>query len=76
VAKPVVDGIEKELGSSARVVRLSVTDDVSAQLAARYGVRSVPTFVLLDGSGDVVLAQAGIPKKADIIDAVAGLPGS
>ena len=76
MAKPVVDGLERDLEGQAQVVRLSVTDDVSAQLAARYGVRSVPTFVLLDGSGELVLTQVGIPKRAEIMDAVEKLTES
>jgi len=76
VAKPVVDGLERDLGERAQVLRLSVTDDVSAQLAARYGVRGVPTFVLLDGSGVLVLTQVGIPKREEIISAVEQLTGS
>jgi len=49
-----------------RVLRLSVMDDVGGGLAIRYGVRSVPTFVLLDGRGEVVLRQAGMPDQDEI----------
>lgn len=73
MAKPVVDGLERELGEEAHVLRLSVTNDVSARLAGRYGVRVVPTFVLLDGSGEVVLTQTGIPKREEIVRAIATL---
>jgi thioredoxin-related protein len=75
VAKPVVDGLERELDGRARVLRLSVRDDVAAQLAARFGVRAVPTFVLLDGTGELVLSQVGIPKRQQIVEAVARLAG-
>lgn len=76
MAKPVVDGLERDLGERAQVLRLSVTDDVSARLAARFAVRSVPTFVLLDGSGALVLTQVGIPKREEITSAVERLTGS
>ena len=76
MAKPVVDGLERELGERAQVLRLSVTDETSAQLAARFGVRAVPTFVLLDGDGEPILSQVGIPKREEIVEAVAGLEGS
>lgn len=76
MAKPVVDGLEKELGDRAQVLRLSVSDDTSAELAARFGVRAVPTFVLLDGSGEQVLAQVGIPKRGEIVETVERLEGS
>ncbi|MBL7065152.1 MAG: hypothetical protein ISS49_13245 [Anaerolineae bacterium] len=45
-------------------------DDVGGILAMRYGVRGVPTFVLLDGAGGVVLKQVGMPDRAEITVAV------
>jgi thioredoxin-related protein len=74
LAKPVVDGIERELEGEAQVLRLSVTDNVGRQLAMRYGVRGVPTLVLLDGNGDVVLRQAGSPRREEILTAIERLP--
>jgi cytochrome c-type biogenesis protein len=73
LAKPVVDGLEQDLTGRAQVLRLSVMDDVGGELAMRYGVRGVPTFVLLDGTGEVVLRQAGIPAQDEIKAAVAEL---
>jgi len=61
------------LEGQAQVLRLSVTDGVGRRLAARYGVRGVPTLVLLNGAGDVVLTQPGIPDRKGIREAVAGL---
>ena len=54
-------------------MRLSVMDDVGGQLAMRYGVRGVPTFVLLDGAGQVVFQQTGMPDRAKIESLVADL---
>ncbi len=42
-----------------RVLRLSIWSPVGRQLAVRYGVRGVPTFLLFDGSGQVVDTQVG-----------------
>ena len=50
-----MDGLERELEGQARVMRLSVMGSVGRELAARYGVLGVPTFVLLNGAGEVVL---------------------
>lgn len=69
-----MDGIERELEGEAQVLRLSVTDNVGRQLAMRYGVRGVPTLVLLDGNGDVVLRQAGSPRREEILTAIERLP--
>jgi thioredoxin-related protein len=75
VAKPVVDGLEQELDGKAQVLRLSVMDDVGGELAMRYGARGVPTFVLLDGAGEVVFTQTGMPDRDRIKTAVAMLLG-
>jgi thioredoxin-related protein len=73
LAKPVVDGLARTLEGQAQVLRLSVTDDVGGELAMRYGVRGVPTFVLLDGAGEAVLKQVGMPDRAEIETVVARL---
>jgi thioredoxin-related protein len=70
-----VDGLERELEGQAQVLRLSVTDDVGAALAMRYGVRAVPTLVMLNGAGEVVLNQAGVPDRAEVMAAVEELAG-
>jgi thioredoxin-related protein len=69
LVKPVVDGIERDLQDDAEVLRLGVTSGVGRELAMRYGVRSVPTLVLLDGNGNVVLKQAGLPRRGEIVAA-------
>jgi thioredoxin-related protein len=70
LAKPVVDGLERELEGQAQVLRLNVRDAVGGKLAMRYGVRGVPTLVLLNGAGEVVLKQVGMPERVEIIDTV------
>ncbi len=65
-----MDGIEQDLEGQAQVLRLNVMDDVGGALATRYGVRGVPTFVLLDGAGEAALTQAGIPNRAELVAAV------
>ncbi len=73
VARPIVDGLERDLGDTARVIRLDVFTPVGQQMAARYRVRGVPTFVVLDGEGNVVQISNGIPDVGAIKAAVAGL---
>ncbi len=68
-----MDGLERELGERAQVLRLSVSDDVGRELGMRYRVRAVPTFVLLDGAGEVVLTQAGMPDREKITALVSSL---
>ena len=73
MAKPIVDGIEKDLEGTARVIRLSVTSQLGSQMAQRYGVRGVPTIVVLDGAGEVVLRSVGVPDRAGLVVQVNGL---
>jgi thioredoxin-related protein len=52
------------------VLRLNPLDEVGRQIAAHYGVRTIPTFVLLDGNGEVVLKQVGTLQRDEIEAAV------
>jgi thioredoxin-related protein len=54
-----VDRLERDLEGDARVLRLTALSTVGRQLAARYGVRGVPTFLLFDGDGEMVHYQVG-----------------
>jgi thioredoxin-related protein len=55
----VVDGIARELEDEVRVVRLNTASRVGRQLAAHMTVRAVPTLLVIDGEGEVVLRQEG-----------------
>ncbi|MGQ9521871.1 MAG: thioredoxin family protein [Anaerolineae bacterium] len=72
MAKPVVDRLERELNGTAKVLRIDVMSQTGLALAQKYGVRAVPTFVVFDGKGQVVYAQAGLPDRAAIRAAVTG----
>lgn len=54
-----MDRLERELEGQVKVLRLSALSGVGRQLGARYGVRGVPTFLLFDGSGQMVYYQVG-----------------
>jgi thioredoxin-like negative regulator of GroEL len=70
VAKPIVDGLERKLDGKAEVVRLDVMSEVGRNAAARYGVRGLPTLVLVDGDGQPVYSQAGIVRPGPVIEQV------
>jgi len=70
VVKPIVDGLEKQLTGKAEVVRLDVMSEVGRAAAIRYGVRGVPTLVLVDGKGHPVFNQAGIVRPGPVIEQV------
>jgi len=73
VAKPIVDGLENDLRGKAPVLRLNVQDEVGMSAARQFGVRGVPSFFVLDGQGQVVYAQAGMPNRATITAQVEAL---
>ena len=68
-----MDGIELDLEGQAQVLRLGVMDSVGGGLAMRYGVRGVPTLVVLNGAGEVVLKQTGVLDRAAVVAAVEAL---
>ncbi|NLG26522.1 MAG: hypothetical protein GX557_01335 [Chloroflexi bacterium] len=70
MAKPVVDGIERELQGRASVYRVNAADSEGRTLVARYSVRFLPTLVVVDGQGEVVLQQVGRLSKAPVVQAV------
>ena len=73
MAKPIVDGIERDLQDRANVIRLSVTSEVGSLAAHRYGVRGVPTLIIFDGEGRVVEQSAGIPDRRNVVAQVNSL---
>lgn len=70
MAKPIVDGLEKKLAGKATVIRLDVMSQVGRQAAAYYGVRGMPTLVVVDGNGQSVYSQVGILRPAQVIEQV------
>ena len=65
-----VDGLERELGDRAQVIRLNVASPLGRQASARYQARVVPTFIVTDGRGHVVLNQGGRSSKQVLLEAL------
>jgi thioredoxin-like negative regulator of GroEL len=61
-----VDGLERKLAGKASVIRLDLMSQVGRQAAARFGVRAVPTLLVVNGDGQVVLTQVGIVRPGDV----------
>jgi thioredoxin-like negative regulator of GroEL len=70
VAKPIVDGLEQDLAGNADVVRLNALSSIGQQAAGHFGVRGLPTLILVDGSGQEVLRQMGIIRPAPVREQV------
>jgi hypothetical protein len=58
-AKPIVDGIERDYQGRLTVVRIDILKPESDPWKEEFGFQYTPTFVLLDGSGEVVLQSIG-----------------
>ena len=61
-----MDRLERELEGQARVVRLSLFDTVGQDVARRYDVRGVPTFLVFDAEGTLVGREVGMPDRERI----------
>lgn len=66
---PVVEELAEELGDSAQVVKVNVDD--APDVASRYGVQSIPTFVVLQ-DGQAKQTLVGVQSKEDLKSALAG----
>lgn len=65
-----MDRLEKELGEQARIIRLDVFSSVGRTAGGQFGVRSVPTFILLDGQGSILYRQSGTINTEKVKDLV------
>lgn len=61
-----MDGLERNLDGRADVVRLDVMSQVGRQAARRFGVRGLPTLVLVDGNGQTALTQVGLFRPGEV----------
>lgn len=59
MAKPVVDGLEQKTEGRMIVSHVDVNSDEGSELAMKYRVRGVPSFVLLAPDGRVLWQQTG-----------------
>jgi len=62
---PVLEEVAQELGAKAKVVKVNI--DESPELAAAYGVRSIPTLILFN-KGESVETRVGNMPKSKIVD--------
>jgi thioredoxin-related protein len=66
VAKPIVDGLEQDLAGQAKVMRLDLMSSVGQQAAGYFGVRGIPTLLVVDGKGEVILTQIGLIRPGEV----------
>ncbi len=64
---PVLDKVAEQVAGKALLAKVNV--DEHAALAARFGVRSIPTLLLLK-DGAVVQQYVGLQQEAKLVDAI------
>jgi len=61
---PLVDEVADELAGKAKVAKVNV--DENQQLAAQFGIRSIPSLLIFQG-GTVKEQTVGTASKADLV---------
>lgn len=58
---PVVDRIAEEMGENARVCKVNI--DEQRELAGKYNVMSIPTFILFKDGKEINRVVGAMPKE-------------
>jgi thioredoxin 1 len=66
---PALEDISKELGGRVKVAKLNI--DENPELAAQYGVRSIPTLMIFKG-GEVADMKVGAAPKSVLSNWISG----
>ncbi len=69
MAKPIVDGLEADLSGRVDVLRLDLLSEIGREAAWRYGVRAIPSTLVIDGEGNAVLRVDGLPDAGALREA-------
>ncbi|WP_370931343.1 thioredoxin [Bartonella sp. DGB1] len=67
---PILDEIATEVGEKARIVKVNIDDQ--PDLAAQYGIRSIPTFLAFK-NGEVTANLAGAVPKSRLLEWIKSL---
>lgn len=66
---PVLEEIDQEMAGSAKICKVNV--DEQPQLAAKFGIMSIPTMIFFK-EGEETGKMVGVRSKADIVGALRG----
>lgn len=64
IMNPIIEEIEKELAGKIEVEKINV--DEKPEISSKYGVMSIPTYVI-EKDGKEVGRKIGVTAKADLI---------
>jgi hypothetical protein len=73
LAKPVVDGLERDLEGQAVLFRVERSTDLARELSGRHGLKQLPALVILDGQGNAAQVQQGRVDPASAREVVADI---
>lgn len=62
--EPIIEEIEKELGDKVEIVKINV--DEKPDEASKYGVMSIPTYIVLKDDKEVG-RKIGVTSKSDLL---------
>ncbi len=62
---PIINELEKELGEKLEVVRINVDED-KIGLSQKYGVMSIPTYII-EKAGKETARKVGVTPKTELI---------
>lgn len=68
---PILEEIEKEFEGRVEIVKINVDED-SAQ-SQKYGVMSIPTYIVLKDEKEVA-RRVGFTQKADMVKLLTNIP--
>lgn len=69
IMNPIIEEVEKELGSKVTVEKINV--DENQEMASKFGVMSIPTYVVLKDDKEVG-RKIGVTSKADLLKLING----
>jgi hypothetical protein len=74
-SEPAVQSLTSEVGATAKILRLNVSDSIAVPLMREFNAYATPTFIVFNGRGEEVWRQSGrVLNKGAALDAL-GLRG-
>jgi thioredoxin 1 len=64
---PIIEGIAAKIGDKAKITKVNIDD--SPKVASKFGIRSIPTVVILK-NGETVEQLVGLRKETDLLAAI------
>lgn len=60
---PVLEDLDKDVGEAVKIAKINIDND--PELAAKYGVMSIPTFIIFE-NGNAIKSSVGMQSKENL----------